>query len=265
MTATEWEGYARRARYYAVEYATDMDHPLLDRYVTPDVRSILEIPCGAGRNLRWLAGTGRRVLCADIEPAMVEAVGEGIAALGAGDRIDARLADMRALDAGTFDLAVVPQEAIQLLDGPDDVAQALGALAGCLAPGGTLLVDLFDFRAGARAAAGTLPDYYDPARPDGAWVEDWTRDLDDGLRMTRTRCQRAEPPVTHVDYAYEVRDGDRLVDGWRSTIALRSYDRAEFVELVGPAGLRVDRVVGDYDGNDAAPDSPRAVFVLRAA
>jgi SAM-dependent methyltransferase len=184
VTAPEWDGYSRRAQYYAVEYQTDVDRPLLEGHVTSDVGSILEIPCGAGRNLAWLAGTGRLVLCADIEPAMIDVVEEEIAALGVGDRVRARVADMRTLELGqTFDLALVPQEAIQLLAGPDDVTRALRAVAGSLAPGGTLLVDLFDFRAGARAATGTLPDYYDPARPDGVAIEDWIREADGGLHL----------------------------------------------------------------------------------
>ena len=266
MIAPEWDGYSRRAQYYAVEYQTNVDRPLLEGHVTSDVASILEIPCGAGRNLAWLAGTGRFVLCADIEPAMIDVVEEEIGALGVGDRVRARVADMRILELGqTFDLVLVPQEAMQLLAGPDDVARALRALAGSLAPGGTLVVDLFDFRAGGRAATSTLPDYYDPGRPDGVGIMDWTREADGGLHMTRVRRQRPEPPVMHIDYSYEVRDGNQQVDAWCSTIALHSYTQAEVTELAGRAGLRVERVLGDYEANEAPPSAPRMIFVLRGA
>jgi hypothetical protein len=154
---------------------------------------------------------------------------------------------------------------MQALPGPDDVARALRALAGSVSPGGTLLVDLFDFRAGARAATGTLPEYYDPARPDGVAIMDWTREADGGLHLTRVRRQRPEPPVMHIDYFYEVHDGNQQVDSWCSTIALHSYTQAEVIELAGWAGLRVERVLGDYEGNEAPPGAPRTIFVLRGS
>ncbi|MFD1423466.1 MULTISPECIES: hypothetical protein [Laceyella] len=43
--------YQERAQFYYVEYDTNVDQHFLQSLVSSDVHSILEVPCGTGRNV----------------------------------------------------------------------------------------------------------------------------------------------------------------------------------------------------------------------
>ena len=108
--------YKERAEFYEIEYATDVDQAFLYSLVTADVHSLLEIPAGVGRNLSWLHATGRLVVVADRERAMVQQLSTHIQNRGAADAILPVVADMCDLSLGRiFDLILVPQGAFQLL------------------------------------------------------------------------------------------------------------------------------------------------------
>jgi SAM-dependent methyltransferase len=258
--------YAERARYYEVEYRTDVDRSFLRGLLTPEVGSVLEIPCGAGRNLDWLADSGRQVVCADLEPAMVARVEERIAAARAGERISAVVADLCDFDLGRrFDLVLVPQEAFQLLAEPGQGERALRRLARHLSEGGTLLLDLHTFRADRPGGRSPLPDYFDPALPAGETVVEWTRPVDGDRWLSRARRQHDEGATVSVDYHYQLSTADRLIGSWQSHIRLRRYTLRELQALAARAGLRVSRVASDYDGTPHAPGAARLITLLQPA
>ncbi|MBM4792849.1 class I SAM-dependent methyltransferase [Streptomyces sioyaensis] len=269
-------GYVERARFYEVEYRTTVDQEFLKGLVTDKVQSVLEIPCGAGRNLDWLLATGRQVLCADLEPAMVQRVGERIAAAGATDRATAAQADLRKLDFGRrFDLILVPQEAFQLVEAPGDAEQALSALARQLAPGGTLLLDLHTFAADKHDRRDkqdrhhqnpALPDYFDPAIEDGTLFHEWRRTLQGPRWLERSRRQHDEGGArTRIDYHYRLGEDERVLDRWESWIRLRRYTREEIAGLAGQAGLRIAGMARDYSGTPWTPGAARMITLLRSA
>ncbi|CQR59554.1 class I SAM-dependent methyltransferase [Streptomyces leeuwenhoekii] len=256
--------YAERARFYEVEYRTDIDRPFLRALLTPEVGSVLEIPCGAGRNLDWLAVSGRQVVCADIEPAMVERVRERITAAGAGERVSAVVADLCELDLGRrFDLILVPQEAFQLLAEPGQAERALHRLAQHLTDDGTLLLDLHTFQADRSGEQSPLPDYFDPAIPAGELTVEWTRPVDGHRWLSRARRQYDEGTVVRVEYHYQLGTGDRLIRSWRSRIRLRRHTLGELRSLAARSGLCVTRVASDYDGTPHTPGAARLVTLLQ--
>lgn len=258
--------YAERARFYEVEYRTDIDRPFLRSLLTPEVRSVLEIPCGAGRNLDWLADSGRQVVCADIEPAMVERVRERITAAGAGERVSAVIADLCELDLGRrFDLILVPQEAFQLLAEPGQAERALHRLAQHLTRDGTLLLDLHTFRADRPGVRSPLPDYFDPAVPAGELTVEWTRPVDGRRWLSRARRQHDEGTAVRVEYHYQLGAGNRLISSWQSEIRLRRHTLGELRSLAAHAGLRVTQVASGYDGTPHTPGAARLVTLLRPA
>jgi SAM-dependent methyltransferase len=254
--------YAERAALYDVEYQTTVDQEFLRGLVHDQVRSILEIPCGSGRNLGWLSDTGREVLCADLEEAMVRRVADRITALDATARMGAVRADLRDFDLGReFDLVLVPQEAFQLLPGVADAAAALGRLAAHLAPGGRLLLDLHRF-AGGRDA---LPDYFDPADPPDTLVVEWTRPAGDGRTLTRARRYTDHGATVHIGYRYRLRHADGSVRRWTSEITLRRYELADLAAMATTAGLVIQRVAGDYTGRPYEPGAGRMITILARA
>jgi SAM-dependent methyltransferase len=257
-------GYAVRARYYDVEYQARSDQPFLRSLVTGAVRSILEIPCGAGRNLPWLAATGRQVVCADLEPQMVRRVRERARQLGAGARVRGVVADLRTVDLDQcFDLVLVPQEAFQLLTGAGEAVAALGRLRAHLAPGGTLLVDLHSFTADRSGEPDAVLDYFDPALPDGVATQEWTRAVTGG-QLSRRRTQWSDGQTVRILYVYALSRPAAATGHWESEVVLRRYRLAEFARLAGRAELRVTSASRNYAGDPYLPGSARAVVLLRA-
>jgi cyclopropane fatty-acyl-phospholipid synthase-like methyltransferase len=173
--------YAERAAFYETEYATTADHAFLKALVTPDVHAILEVPAGVGRNLDWLAATGREVVMADLERAMIVHLRERLAERGAQERVTALVADMRSLNLPRrFDLLIVPQGGLQLLSGPEDALRALQSLRPHLRSRGRLVLDLATFEAGVDGDEDARPSYFDPIVPNGQLVHEWVRPLPDG-------------------------------------------------------------------------------------
>jgi SAM-dependent methyltransferase len=261
--------YSLRAPWYAIEYREEQDLDFLAGLVSPRVGSVLEIPCGAGRATRRLASTGREIVAADLEPAMLDAN----AALFPGGRPPANLtlvqADMRAVDLGRrFDLILVPREAIQLLAEDGEVAAALAALARHLAPSARLMLDLAPLGLVSPPAERDLhlgPGYLDPSAPPGAWIDEWTRDAGPA-RLSRRRRQAApERDRIRIDFEYEAEDPDHGMRRWSSSMIMRDHSPAAIADLAAAAGLRPAEILGAYDGRPYRPGDPRLVAILEAA
>jgi SAM-dependent methyltransferase len=257
------DGFDQLSDFYDVDYPDSSDHGFLTRLASAvDPEHLLEIPCGAGRNVApLLEGTSRNVTFADVAQGMVEETAKRIPA-SERRRAQAVVADMRALDRrGEFDLVVCPREAFQLLP-PAEAPLALQSLAASLVEGGLLVVDLFDFSRRSVAAADAPPDYFSPQ--DHGWVEDWTRANGTGeLTVTRRRRQTGTHHGVHFEMRYTVRPRDRssarVLD---LAFDMTNYRDGEFRELARRSGLDVLAALAGY--GPAAADAPaaRTVFLL---
>jgi len=257
--------YAERARYYDVEYDETADQPFLRSLVTVEVASVLEIPCGAGRNVGWLCRTGRSVTFADLEPQMVEKVRARLRALDAGPRVQAVVADMRNLALGRrFDLILVPREAFQLLTDRRDAVGAVRSLRQHLTPSGKLLVDLATFAADRFGERHLHPSYFDPEKPSGKRIEEWSRELPGGGVLSRSRIQWAEGDMVCAEYFYEARVGGAL-DRWRSQVRLRKYSVGEILRLLEEGGMKTICAYRNYHGASYAPGAARMLVLAEAA
>lgn len=255
--------YRERAEFYEVEYAETNDQPFLNSLVTDGVRSILEVPCGAGRNVGWLANTGRPVVCADIEPSMVERLKERVRAEGAADRIRPVVADMRTLDLeATFDLILVPQEAFQLLTDRADALRALKALGRHLDRRSTLMIDLFSFAPDDRDDRSVYPGYFDPKMEDGRLVPEWTRSLPSGANLSRSRVQHHEDGTVRVEYFYSVTQAGVTLDRWRSEVRLKKYGPSAFRNLLQEANLEIKRAFRNYSREPYTPGAARMIALV---
>lgn len=255
--------YSERAAFYEVEYGEEVDQPFLQSLVTDQVHSILEIPCGAGRNLEWLAETGRSVVCADIEPMMIQRIEERTRELSATDRVDAAVADIRAPDLDrTFDLILIPREAFQLLTDYDDALQALNALGEHLSTGGTLMIDLCTFSPDVHGESSIYPDYFDPEMQDDKLLLEWSRNLSLGKTLARSRIQHREGSNIKVEYFYTIAEEGLSVKRWNSEIGLKAYDYESFSALLSETNLEIRKSYRNYCCKPYVPGSARIITLI---
>jgi len=101
-------------------------------------RRLLDVACGTGKSFLWMQEQGWDVVGCDIAPSMLEQA----SAKAPGD-VRLVVADMRELPKlGQFDLVWALCDAINYLLSAEELALALNAMRGNLAPGGLLIFDL---------------------------------------------------------------------------------------------------------------------------
>ncbi|SEM94767.1 class I SAM-dependent methyltransferase [Lihuaxuella thermophila] len=253
--------YQERAQFYDVEYVTDVDQHFLQSLVSSDVYSILEVPCGSGRNVSWLAETGCFVTQVDLEKSMVDKVKEKIKQANRQDRMLAIVSDMRDMNLEReFDLVLVPQEAFQLLANEHDAIKALLSFRKHLSMDGTIMIDLATFSHKSKSHIG--PSYYDPSFPNGELIREWTRQLPNGKSLTRSRIQHDLPSSLIVEFFYEI-EGNNQKETYVTNMLLRKYDFDHFRSLCKETALEVTEVYGDYNRASYTTDSERMILLLK--
>lgn len=258
-------GYADRAATYDLEYDEDSDAAFLSTLVTPETRSVLEIPCGAGNNTVRLARPGLRLVAVDLEPAMIARVRERIDGSARFADVVPVVGDMTDLQlAECFDLIVVQREAFQLIP-RDRAAAALSRLRRHLAPGGILMIDLASFAPCPAEELHLQPHYFDPRAPQGRVIEEWTKTFPTDEVITRSRLQHRSRESVQITYDYHVRRPGGDEELRRVDLELTLYSRAAFTELVQAAGLRAIHCYRDYERSAYRDGSARMISLLTHA
>jgi SAM-dependent methyltransferase len=262
MTGQQSISYKERAAYYDVEYVDDVDSAFLSSMVTDEVKSILEIPCGVGRNVVRLAHTGKSIVAADIEPEMVLELSDRLRQVSA-DNVRPIVADLRTLALDQqFDLILVPREAFQLVTDREEAFSSLLCLGRHLAPGGRLMIDLSPFSDVRDEQSNLRPDYFDASLPDGIWIEEWSRPTKNGAVLSRARMQfHNEGSTVGVTFKFTL-TSNASTDVREAKIGLRVYSRHEFEENCRSAGLKVEAVFGDYQKSPHKTGDARMIFLL---
>jgi hypothetical protein len=258
------DGFEPISDFYGIDYTDTSDHVFLKHLASAaDPGHLLEIPCGAGRNVATLlAATSRRVTFADIAQGMVSQAAQRIPP-SERSRAKAVVADIRMLGRrDEFDLVICPREAFQLLR-PSEASLALESFAASLVDDGLVAIDLFDFSRGPVSSADTPPDYFSPQ--DHGWVEDWTRaDAAREQTVTRRRRQTRTDGGAHFELRYAVRGPadvpPRTVD---FEFDMANYRDDEFRELAKRSGLDVLAAFARYGpAVVGAPAVRRTVYLL---
>lgn len=252
-------GYARRAALYDVEYRESRDVAFWLSQIRDGEDSVLEIPCGVGRLTFDLARRAREVTAVDIEPHMVEMLRRRVEERDLIGRVHARVGDLTSLSLGQeFDLIVVPREALQLLP-LADAARALSRLVEHLLPGGRLIVDLATFADGCSGD----PDYFDEEAVGDEWMLQWTRDLHDGRRLSRSLRIRPMADRMHVAFRYQIADDDGGSTAFAEEIVLYRYDATSLSRLV-PVNADIRLLCeADHELYECEPQA-RLIAVIRA-
>jgi len=215
----------------------------------------LEPACGTGRYLRALVARGVPVAGFDRSEAMV-AYARRLLTRGdpTGGRWRLGVADMASFDAASlapgwrFELAFNPINTIRHLEDDDAVVEHLRRVGRCLAPGGAYAVGL------------SLSAYGLESPSEDVWTG-----ARGGLRVRQVvqyepadRRQRLEQ--VHSVLAVERPGGPAILP---TTYTLRSYDLAQWRDVIARAGLVVDHLA-DEDGRPTQPREPGyALWVLR--
>lgn len=124
-----------------------------------DMRA-LDIGCGAGNHSLFLAGLGFKVLAFDASSAVIDVARERA---GEAD-IEFHVADIADIDLPESRFALAIDRLASSHTTPDTVAQLYERLWSALAPGGTVLCDLFsdidaEMRLGTRQEDGSYADF----------------------------------------------------------------------------------------------------------
>jgi SAM-dependent methyltransferase len=127
---------------------------------------ILDLGAGTGRVALDLAAAGHSVTAVDSDPTLLDEL-ELRAAQGNLD-VECVRADARRLEPiGPFALVIAPMQFVQIVGGAPGRAALLGAVAGCLEPGGTFAAAISDLD--DAVAAEDAP----PPTPDVGQRGDW--------------------------------------------------------------------------------------------
>ncbi|MEM7208165.1 MAG: class I SAM-dependent methyltransferase [Pseudomonadota bacterium] len=266
-TETEYKPitYAERSAFYETEHATDMDAVFLTSFLTDGVNSVLEVPCGVGRNVFHFAKHGIEVVGVDLEKEMVaqaerrkfDPLHSSFAA-----NISFLQGDMRSLELGrTFDLVVTPIDAFQLLLSDDDALSALKSLGGCVSSRGNLLLDLASF-GDSSLSKRSRPIFYNPNQEDGTIVYEWTRPLPNGGTLMRSRIQMHDGELMKFRFLYKA-DAEGIIRKLYTDLTLRMYTRQHIEQLVHRAGLQIVTAFGNHDREPLDDKSARLIYALR--
>ncbi|HET8617144.1 MAG TPA: class I SAM-dependent methyltransferase [Actinomycetales bacterium] len=131
----------------------------------------LDVGCGEGGDVIWLAQQGWRVTGADFSAKGLERAAQHAEQAGVGDRTDWWQVDARTFEAGGREFDLVTTHFLHPPDG--GMVQVVGRLAEAVAPGGHLLVvghapsDVFTKLAASHRNAMFLAEDLLPGLPDG--------------------------------------------------------------------------------------------------
>jgi SAM-dependent methyltransferase len=246
------------ARYYDLFYADfTEDVPMYLGFAERCGSPLLELACGTGRVLLPLARAGYETTGLDVSPAMLDVAKVKAEAERLSDRVRLVQGDMRdfSLDR-RYSLTYVPLNSFMHLVTPEDHLAALSCIRRHLAPGGLLVIDLFN------------PDHEILLAGDGRVT------LEKSLTDSRTGITVQWFHSRRVDTARQTQEVTFIIDeiGPDGTVrrvlfpfTARYFFYPEKALLLERAGFVVENVYGSYDLDPFGPDSEKMIFVARPA
>lgn len=222
---------------------------------------VLEIGCGTGRVLIPTARAGIEIVGLDLSPSMLAVCRSNLAQEPAETQARVRLVegDMRDFDLDRqFALVTLPFRPFQHLTNVEDQIACLTTIHRHLAPGGRLVLDLFN---------PSIPFLADPARLD-EFGDEPEITMPDGRRVLR----RAR--ITGRDYFDQVQDAELIYcvthpDGRQERLVhsfpMRYLFRFEVEHLLARCGFEVEALYADYDRSPFGSKYPgELIFVAHS-
>jgi SAM-dependent methyltransferase len=255
-------GVEAAARYDVLHADRTEDVAFYAREAAGAPGPVLEVGCGTARVALAVAAAGARIV--GLERSAPHLAVAAARRAGSPESVRSRLAlvrgDMRAYAfRRPFERVLMPFRVFQAMLTVDDQLSALAAARAALAPGGRLVLDLFDPRLDVLAEAAEGPA---PLAPTG-------RSFRDGRGEWRERVAARydlESQIVDLTYVYE-RAGDdgAVADRSFERIRVRYFTRWEFEHLLARAGYEVEALYGGWDGRPLAAEGEDMIWIARKA
>lgn len=249
------ETFDRFARFYDADYRdyTD-DIPAILDLAAEAGDPILELGCGTGRVLLPLAEAGHTVTGIDISPSLLNVMHSKKQFTHHASLITLHEADLRTFDLPekNFAFAFCTSNTLMHLTTQEDQLLVLRNTHRHLAPGGLLLIDLFNPDLTRLLAISGVQEFADHWKDEetGAQVVKWSvRTLDWAEQIQDTL------------FIYEEVLPDGLVRRTLCPFALRFLWQSEAELLLEKAGFTVEGIWGDFDGNPYEMGSEHLVLL----
>jgi SAM-dependent methyltransferase len=204
---------------------------------------VLEVGCGTGRVLIPTARAGIEIVGLDLSPFMLAVCRQRLAEEPpeVQGRVQLVERDMRDFDLGQqFALVTVPFRPFQHLTTVEDQMACLHSIHRHLAPGGRLVLDLFNPSIPYLAAPEKLEEYDDVpefAMPDGRRV----------ARRARIAGRDYFNQVQDVELIYYVTHPDGRQERLVHAFPMRYLFRFEAEHLLVRCGFTIEALYADYD------------------
>src|SRR5215471_5196728 len=131
---------------------------IIQKYVGPPPRSILDVSCGIGTQALGLAALGHAVTASDLSSGAVERARREAAQRGLA--IEFTVADMRRcaeVHGSGFDIVLSADNSIPHLLSDDAIREALGNFHQCIRPGGVVIIGVRDYVTEDRSSPRLMP------------------------------------------------------------------------------------------------------------
>lgn len=219
-------------------------------------RRVLDVACGTGRHIAWLANRGANVTGADVSPEMLARAAAALKGLPHGPLVEWSMADSPPAELGApFDLVLCLGNSFPHVIGEAAVAATLGNFRRLLAPDGKLAIGLKALALQASAGQPYLPL---AKRRDGEHDLFFVRFYDFQLEAT--------PPTANFHLVIVGPTHPALADGPHHTVnTLRAWRPEELRAASEQAGLVNVRLCSDLTGRPWDADAGPDLFVLADA
>ncbi|WP_406864160.1 class I SAM-dependent methyltransferase [Streptomyces sp. HUAS MG47] len=217
--------YGGRGKDYRGESAAVTRHI---RARHPRAASVLDVGCGTGGHLKYFAEDFSVVEGVDLTEGMLDVARRNL------PEIPVHRGDMRTFDLGRrFDAIVSLFAVIGNLVGQDQLDATLANFARHLAPGGVVVLEPWWF-----------PENFTPEHVGASLT------TVDGRTVSRvSHTVRHSETASRMDVHYLVAEPGKGVQHFSDTHVLSLYGREQFEKAFARAGLSLEYVEGDYDGN----------------
>jgi SAM-dependent methyltransferase len=254
--------YRFTAEFYdhLIPYSTRGDVTFFVEMAQASGGPVLEVGCGTGRVLIPTARAGVEIVGLDLSPYMLSVCRENLAQEPPEVQARAQIVegDMRSFDLGReFALVTLPFRPFQHLTTVEDQMTCLSTIHRHLAPGGRLVLDLFNPSIIYLAASQRLEEYEDIPQfnmPDGRRV----------ARYARIAGRDYFNQVQDIELIYYVTHPDGRQERLVHSFPMRYLFRFEAEHLLARCGFAVEALFGDYDKRPYGSKYPGELIFLAA-